>query len=301
MGVNFRRALTAIAFVPFVWVAGCSSSADEEGESAESDLTSCTAKQAAAGKCAKAPEKRQSLDMFTCPKGKKEIKVAFYDADSTLRVSKKNGVTAMAIDDVDILPFAARSVKADHDAGYLVAIVSNQGGVGSGKTKYEVAEGGLRTTAEKLGQLGAKVDYFDFAENDDEFRKPEVGMATRLSGFVEAKCGRGIDIAQSKMVGDSAYKEGEDGPSPDGRKADDFSNADRLFAENLGVPFQEPTDAYGWRDYGVYNVLGEKQLLPFLEKIEERAASLRAKGEIEDADALDEEVAANRKVNNLKN
>lgn len=298
--MNPRRPLSILAIVPFVWVFGCSSSADQEAVESESDLTSCTAKQADAGACAKAPAKRQSLDTFACPKGKKEIKVAFYDADSTLRVSKRNGVTAMAIDDVDILPFAARSVKADHKAGYLVAIVSNQGGVGSGKTKYEVAEGGLRTTAEKLGQLGAKVDYFDFAENDDEFRKPEVGMATRLGEFLEAKCGRGIDVAASKMIGDSAYKEGEDGPSPDGRKADDFSNADRLFAENLGVPFQEPTDAYGWRDFGVFNVLGEKQLVPFLKTIEERAASLRKEGKDEEAASLDEEVASNRNVNDLQ-
>ncbi len=278
----------AALFVASLAIAACGSAPDESLVEGSSDLTS------------KAPSKRQSLETFSCPKGKSEIRVAFYDADSTLRVSKKNSVTASAIDDVDVLPFAARSVKADHDAGYLVAIVSNQGGVGSGKTKYEVAEGGLRTTAEKLGKLGAKIDYFDFAEDDDEFRKPEAGMATRLSGFVEEKCGRGIDIAHSKMIGDSGYKEGEDGPHPDGRPADDFSHADRLFAENLGIPFEEPTDAFGWKAFKVYNVLGERELLPFLKKIEERAAELREDGKIEEADELDAEVAGNRKVNRLE-
>jgi histidinol phosphatase-like enzyme len=178
--------------------------------------------------------------------------------------------------------------------------VSNQGGVSSGRTTLEIAEGALATTARRLFELGAKVDYFDFAEAEDEFRKPGIGMATKLEEVLRQKCGKSFDRAASQMIGDSGYKKEVDGPHPDGRPADDFSNADRLFAENVGVKFAEPTDAFGWRRFGVFNVLGETELVPFLAKIEAEAQRLRQSGDAEGARALDEEVTANRRVNGLR-
>lgn len=248
---------------------------------------------------ARGPSARRKLS-YTCPRGEAPIKVAFFDADSTLRVSKANSVTAVSVDDVAILPFVAKAIRAANDDGFLVAIVSNQGGVAAGRTTLRVAEGALVTTAKKLGALGARVNYLDFAEAHDGFRKPEVGMATKLDEIVQAKCRRPIDFSLSTMTGDSGYKKDVDGPHPDGRPADDFSNADRLFAENLGVPFSEPTDAFGWREFGVYNLLGERELTPFLVTISEKAAELRASGDEARADELDAEVEANRRINGLE-
>lgn len=276
--------LGALSITPIL-TAGCVADADEDAGETE-------------GNVAAALKARRQLS-FSCPQGKAGIKVAFFDADSTLRVSKQNGVTANAVDDVDVLPFAATTIKGLNKQGYLVAIVSNQGGVSVGKTTFEVAEGALLTTAKKLGQLGACVNYIDFAEAEDENRKPETGMADRLDETLKQRCGRGIDFAQSSMTGDSAYKKDSDGPSPDGRAADDFSNSDRLFAENAGLGFIEPKDAFGWRQFNVYNVTGERELLPFLDAISKTAAAYRTNGNAEQADALDAEVAANRKVNGL--
>lgn len=298
--------LTALGGV----AAGCGD--DGATASASDDVTSCVdAKLDDAGKCktpsgktakksccAAAPEKRQTLDLYACPSGADGIGVAFFDADSTLRVSKVGSVTATSATDVDVLPFAATTIAKLRKKHKLIAIVSNQGGVGKGKTKYETAEGALALTAKRLGQLGGSVDWFDFAENEDEFRKPETGMASRLDEALRVKCGVGIDMAASQMIGDSGYKKGADGPHPDGRPADDFSNADRLFAENLSIPFQEPTDAFGWKPLGVYNLLGENELIAFLDAMEAEADAV-ASSSASRAKTLRTEAQRIREINGL--
>jgi hypothetical protein len=51
------------------------------------------------------------------------------------------------------------------------------------------------------------------------------------------------------MVGDSAYKKGD--TRPDGLEPIDPSNSDRIFAENLGVPFAEANYFFQWMEYGI--------------------------------------------------
>ena len=96
------------------------------------------------------------------------------------------------------------------------------------------------------------------------------------------------------MVGDSGYKKDVDENHPDGRPADDFSNADRLFAENLEIPFTEPEEAFGWETFKVHNVLGEAELVAFLKKMDETRASLVKKGD------TFKEIADIKSVNRLK-
>jgi bifunctional polynucleotide phosphatase/kinase len=224
--------------------------------------------------------------------------VAFFDADSTLRIAKSGSVSASEIDDVYVLPFAAKHIKALNEQGFLTAIVSNQGGVSQGHETLEVAEGALLYLAGQLHQLGARIDYLDLAENYDDFRKPKTGMAEKLNELLTAKCGSGVDMEKAFMVGDGGYKEGVDGPHPDGRPADDFSNADRLFAENLGIPFHEPTDYFGWRTWEVYNIHNTEELLGLLTSVDKEIASLKESGENPDrAEELQSEVDGNRAVN----
>lgn len=246
------------------------------------------------------PTVRQDLSSWTCRADGAAQPVAFFDADSTLRVSKSGQVTADDAGDVNILPFVARKLAELDALGYLVAIVSNQGGVGSGHQSYEDAEGALAFTVAQLGVLGARVHYFDFAEAYDQYRKPQPGMGARLDGLLTTRCGAGVDMARSLMVGDSAYKKNVDGPSPDGRAADDFSNSDRLFADSFGVWFAEPTDFFGWRAFGVYNIATESELRAFVDAIE--AEAVRTETAHEDpsrAVMLRREAAAIRAVDAL--
>ena len=249
------------ALAPLLALAACATPADPD----EAGLEGLDGK---ADSITGIPTKRRVMTHVPCPEGDAKAKVAFFDADSTLRVSKSGSVTANTKTDVNVLPFAAREIARLADEGYVIAVVSNQGGVSSGQQTFATAEGGLAYAVKQLARLGGKVDYFDFADKYDNYRKPNIGMAELLDSKLETKCGAGIDYAQSFMVGDSGYKKDVDGPHPDGRPADDFSNSDRLFAENLGVPFHEPTDFFGWREYDVFNIASQAELEALLDVIE---------------------------------
>ncbi|MBI2892738.1 MAG: HAD-IIIA family hydrolase [Deltaproteobacteria bacterium] len=292
-------ALLLAACVPAPGLEGYGGRALGEGDAGPAtDCCACEAPDVAAP--ADLPTVRQDLSTWTCRPDGAPQPVAFFDADSTLRVSKSGSVTADYPGDVNILPFVARKIAELGELGYLVAVVSNQGGVGSGHQSYEDAEGALAFTVAQLGRLGARVHYFDFAEAYDEFRKPQPGMGARLDGMLTTRCGAGVDLARSLMIGDSAYKKNVDGPSPDGRPADDFSSSDRLFAQSFGVWFAEPLDAFGWRAFGVTNIATEAELYAFVDAIEAEALRMdEAREDPARALALHREAAAIRGVNGL--
>jgi DNA 3'-phosphatase len=270
-------------------LSACATSAGEEDVDADGKADGATLK-----------KRRRLSSKVKCPEGDAKLKVAFFDADSTIRVSKSGAVTADSATDVNVLPFAARELARLSREGYVIAVVSNQGGVGSGHQTFATAEQALALAISKLAVLGGPVHYFDFAEKYDHYRKPEIGMAELLDTKLETKCGAGFDRATSFMVGDSGYKKNVDGPHPDGRPADDFSNSDRLFAENLGVPFHEPTDYFGWRAFDVFNIALQAELTALLDVIEARAAELTDMGgDPAEIEALEAEVEGNRRVNEL--
>lgn len=242
---------------------------------------------------------------YPCPVG--DVPVAFFDADSTLRVSKSGSVSANGPDDVNILPFVGNKLAEVHRQGYLIAIVSNQGGIAQGHITADIAEGGLMTTARLVQAMGGTIDYIAYAPKDDDERKPKPGMGTRLNTLLVEHCGHGIDMTRSFMVGDSGFKRGTDDLHPDGRPADDFSNADRGFAKNFLSPnaeltpaiFQEPTDYFGWKTFGVFNIENQGELEDFIETIEARAVALRIDGDLSQAETLNSEVENLRRVNRL--
>lgn len=266
------------------------------------------------------PQVRQDLQSWTCRSDLTAQPVAFFDADSTLRVSKSGVVTADGPYDVNILPFVATKIAELNRLGYLVAVVSNQGGVGSNAERFAEAQSALAYTVSQIRALGGRIDYFDFAEFQNGDRKPGRGMGDRLNGLLTDRCGVGIDMPRSFMVGDSAYKRNVDGPNPAdpgaecgpivSRPADDFSNADRGFARSFDdIYFVEPNEYFGWRFFQVpaepgatevdetvpvYNIENAAQLLALIEAIEAKAASTRDPSR---AMVLRNEAAALRRVN----
>ncbi|OFZ52071.1 MAG: hypothetical protein A2381_06075 [Bdellovibrionales bacterium RIFOXYB1_FULL_37_110] len=201
--------------------------------------------------------RRKISSDYQFPKDTNKVKVAFLDADSTLRVSKSGQVSANSSDDVFILPCVGKRLKALNKAGYLIAIVSNQGGVPS-MVSYQDADGALKMTVDLIKNEGGIVHYYDFAEFKDEDRKPGIGMALRLENMLK-EFSYEVDKQNSFMVGDSAYKKGVD-TRPDGKAGTHFSNSDRLFAENyfkefLNAPapynFEEAAVFFGWNQNGI--------------------------------------------------
>lgn len=202
------------------------------------------------------PALRRILADRYAPPATGPVKIAFFDADSTLRVAPSGAPAANSATDVALLPMLEQPMQRAERDGYLIAIVSNQGGVPKYLT-LEEAEAAMQMTVCGLASRGIAIHYYDYAETYDENRKPEIGMAKRLEETVQKKYGRDIDWTNTIMVGDSAWKKGVDS-EPDGRPGDDPSNSDRLFAENLhktygGVTFHHARDYFGWKNAGVNN------------------------------------------------
>jgi len=202
----------------------------------------------------------------------KKIKVAFFDADSTLRVAPSGSVSAGQERDVWILPLVSKKIAELQAEGYLVVIVSNQGGVPK-NVSLEQADAALNFVRRMVAWLNplAKIQYFDFAEKYDNDRKPNTGMMDRLNELLKAKFGAEIDKEKSFMCGDSAYKKGQQ--RPDGKEGTDFSDSDRGVAEKYGIKFIDPADLFEWRKYGY-------ERFPTLESVDEffeRNPELRGK------------------------
>lgn len=197
----------------------------------------------------------------------KPVKVAFFDADSTLRVSLSGSVSANGPRDVMLLPFVADKLRSLANEGYLIAIVSNQDGVRQGYVTLQDADAALAYTRDLIRRAGGETHYFDLAEARDENRKPDVGMAKRLETLLQEKFGPAavIDKENSIMVGDSAYTKKDIDPAT-GEPGIDFSNADRLFARNYGVPFHYPADFFGWRARGIRRFDKKEEVEAFYEK-----------------------------------
>jgi len=216
------------------------------------------------------PSERQVVSSsFTVSANQKKVKIAFFDADSTLRVAPSGTPAANSATDVAILPLLDKAIAKLEKKGYLIAIVSNQAGIEDGYVSFEDADNALKLTISLLSKLGAHIHYYDFAESRDYNRKPDIGMAKRLTDLIKKDFGKSVDWKNSIMVGDSGWKLGE--TEPDGTNGEDISNTDRIFAENAAkaygsLKFIHPRDFFGWIKYGIKNFSNYKSLLSFIEQ-----------------------------------
>lgn len=194
------------------------------------------------------------------------VKVAFFDADDTLRTAPSKKVSANGPRDAVLLPGVAETLSRLAADGYLIAIASNQNGVEMGHVTLQDSVEALAYTADMIRALGGEVHWIDCAEKRDQDRKPGVGMRDRLQQTLFDAFGPGavIDAAATQMVGDGAWKLGA--PRPDGRTGVDFSDSDRRFAEAMGVSFIEPDVAFGWAALDMHRVGGFDGRASFLER-----------------------------------
>lgn len=219
--------------------------------------------------------KRRTISPSFVPPAAPKLRIAFFDADSTLRVAPSGKPSANFATDVALLPLTVEPLQKLASEGYLIAIVSNQAGVARGYVTLENADAALAFTVAGLASLGAPIHYFDFADLEDDDRKPEIGMARRLADLASTTWSKAVDWENSLMVGDSAWAEKRE-TEPDGTPGDDFSNSDRLFAENLqkafgGTAFHHPRTFFGWLKFGVRNFKTYQDLQNFLTKHPELA------------------------------
>ncbi len=220
------------------------------------------------------PKHPQRLHRSFVPPAARKIRVAFLDADSTLRVSKSGLMSPNKPSDVALLPMIGPKIANLVKQGYLIAVVSNQGGVEKGYVTKDAANRALRKTCKLVSkQPGCAIHYYDFAPRYDGFRKPGTGMGDQLAAAVKRKYRREIDWENSIMVGDAGWKRKVD-REPSGRRGEDHSNSDRCFAEALrskygctpkGMAFHHPRDFFGWSALGVRNFNNIKNLGDFMQ------------------------------------
>ncbi len=174
--------------------------------------------------------------------------VAFFDADQTLRTSKSGKPSPHGAKDTEIYSHCTAKLLETSQKNFLLAIVSNQAGISLSLISEDEVNESLNTTIEHFASQGVLFNYYDFAEQYDEFRKPNTGMALLLEQKIN-ESGLKLDWNNSFMVGDAAYKRKVD-LQPNGKPGTDHSNSDRLFAENIaithkGFKFYHPNDFFG--------------------------------------------------------
>ncbi len=184
------------------------------------------------------------------------VRVAFVDVDQTLRTTISGKPVPRDPTDQVLLPFVAENIAFLRSIGYLVAAVSNQASIALGSKGHEEVTASFWELQRLLKNANpmAQFDYFDYAEDYDENRKPGIQMAARLFDKIREHRLTPILIA-SIMIGDSGYARAKgQQPAdirPDGTPGTDPSNADRLFAQNFGQrPFLEAKMFFGWKYLG---------------------------------------------------
>lgn len=171
-------------------------------------------------------------------------KIAAFDFDSTLVTPASGKRFGRDASDwkwfTGSVPTKLRSL---HEDGYLVAVVSNQGGI-SLKPDPKSIKSDQKRLADFKGKVSAVFAQLDFplsvyaATIRDQYRKPRTGMWHELleDYGIEADT---VDLENSFFVGDAGGRGAVAGGVPK-----DHSCVDRDFAANVGISFHTPEEYF---------------------------------------------------------
>jgi bifunctional polynucleotide phosphatase/kinase len=163
------------------------------------------------------------------PEGKAPLRIAAFDLDSTIISTKSGAKFPKSAGDWKLMSNRILTkLEEAHDCGMKVVIFTNQGGVATGRIDRSF----VRTRVEAIANSLTIPFAFYIAIAKNQFRKPSSRM---WEVCVDHLGGRDVvDAKQSLYVGDAAGR-----PPASGRPRD-FSDSDRKFALNIGVPFRTP-------------------------------------------------------------
>jgi histidinol-phosphate phosphatase family protein len=103
-------------------------------------------------------------------------------------------------EEVEVLPGAAEAVARLCEAGFRVAVVTNQSAVGRGLLTMDTLDDIHRNLDAVIGAAGGRIDLFVVCphrpETGCDCRKPRPGL------LLEAGRRLGIDLTETSMVGD---------------------------------------------------------------------------------------------------
>ncbi|KAF2127312.1 PNK3P-domain-containing protein [Dothidotthia symphoricarpi CBS 119687] len=135
-------------------------------------------------------------------------------------------------------------LKKLHEEGYVIAIVSNQGGI-SLKSDPKTVKSDQKRLADFKSKLSAVLTQLDLpisvyaATGRDQYRKPRVGMWQELMDDCDCDSADAVDLETSFFVGDAGGREAVPGGA-----VKDHSCVDRDFAANVGLSFHTPEEFF---------------------------------------------------------
>lgn len=123
----------------------------------------------------------------------------FLDRDGTINVKAPEGDYVKSWEEFEFLPGAVDAVRALHEAGRRVVIVTNQRGIALGR----MTEADLDEIHERmLDAIGpgavAAVYHCPHDDGECDCRKPRPGMLLRAAAEIP-----GVDLANATVIGDS--------------------------------------------------------------------------------------------------
>lgn len=147
--------------------------------------------------------------------GKKTRKIAFLDRDGALIFEPPVTEQVDSVEQLEILPGVIKNLKRLQELDYLLAMVTNQDGLGTTKNPQENFDAVQNELFVRLGAHGIKFERVfvcpHFPEEKCACRKPKTAL---VEEFLRESP---IDYEKSLMVGDR--------------------ESDRQFAKNLGIRF----------------------------------------------------------------
>jgi bifunctional polynucleotide phosphatase/kinase len=146
--------------------------------------------------------------------------IAAFDIDWTLSFSEKKLEPYLAEPwDIKLLPNRVSKLVELFKIGYTIVLFSNQN-VAEKTKKSRISR--IKTLLEKIGVPC----YVFIATGRDKYRKPAVGMWEKFVSLLD------VPVEFAFYVGDALGR------------PQDFSNSDKEFAENIGIPYYSPEEFF---------------------------------------------------------
>lgn len=175
------------------------------------------------------------LVIYTPPDLCAKEKIASYDIDGTIIITKSGKVFATDVSDWKIIfPEVKSCLKNLHENDFKIVFFTNQNGIEKGK----ILLADFKLKVENiLKELEVPIQVF-ISVSSGIYRKPSTGMWDYLTNNTNGNII--IDKNKSFYVGDAA---GRPKDWVKGMKKD-FSCSDRLFAINVGLKFETPEEHF---------------------------------------------------------
>ncbi|KAF1849978.1 PNK3P-domain-containing protein [Cucurbitaria berberidis CBS 394.84] len=210
------------------------------------------------------PTSRKEPEKMTWRVVKDSLLVGRYSASTTTQgvTEGKRRVAAFDFDSTLIKPASGKTFGRDatdwkwwdssvpgklkelHEQGFLIAIVSNQGGI-SLKPDPKTVKSDQKRLADFKGKVSAVLNQLDLpiyvyaATARDQYRKPRTGMWQELVEDYDLDSASSVDLENSLFVGDAGGRDAGAGGA-----GKDHSCVDRDFAANVGLPFHTPEEYF---------------------------------------------------------